>query len=114
MEMIAGNYSGGLEYFGGNTEVSTAYSEHNALEKKTLFISPNPANNMITVHLPEPMFINEIEIYSMNGKKVSSLAIDASISKTSSLNISRLKAGIYFVKATSQHFVLGGKFVVIR
>jgi hypothetical protein len=112
--MIAGNYSGGLEYFSGAPEVSPGYTEHNGLSGKGLLISPNPAEDVIKILFPEPVSVHKIEIYSINGKIVGAIAVDASFSKTSTVNISHLKTGIYFVKATSRNSVFSGKFVVIR
>lgn len=114
MEMIAGNYSGGLEYFNGSPEVSPGFAEQGSANIKKLVISPNPANKLIEIHFPEAVFECRGEIYSLNGKIVSSFITDAASSKTTVQDISQLKAGIYFVKVISDRSVFSGKFVVIR
>jgi len=114
LEMIAGNYSGGLEYFNGSAEVSPGFAETVSRIRKNLLITPNPASNLIEIHFPENVLKCQIEIYSLNGEIVSSFVTNPSPSKTAAYNINQLKAGIYFVKAINQNNVFSGKFVVIR
>ncbi len=114
LEMIAGNYSGGLEYFNGSPEVSPGFAEVGSANIKKIVISPNPTNKLIEIHFPEAVFECRAEIYSLNGDIVSSFITDAASSKTTVHDISQLKAGIYFVKVISKRSVFSGKFVVIR
>ncbi|RLD43344.1 MAG: hypothetical protein DRI89_04900 [Bacteroidetes bacterium] len=114
LEMIAGNYSGGLEYFNGSAAVSPGFAEVVSEIKKNLLITPNPASNLIEIHFPVAVLESQIEIYSLNGEIVSSFVTDPSPSKTTAYNINQLKAGIYFVKAINQNDVFSGKFIVIR
>ncbi|MCF6170661.1 MAG: T9SS type A sorting domain-containing protein [Bacteroidales bacterium] len=114
LEMIAGNYSGGLEYFGGATEVSTGLLEAVSNSRKELLITPNPASHQITIHFPKASSEYQVQIYSLNGKVESTLTAKSFSSKRISLDINNLKSGIYFVQAVNQDTVFSGKFVVIR
>ena len=114
LEMIAGNYSGGLEYFGGATEVSPGFAEIVSNSRKKLMISPNPASHLIEIYFPEAVSEYQVQIYSLNGKIESILTSKTSSSQTLVVNISKLSSGIYFVKAICQDTVFSGKFVVVR
>ena len=113
-EMIAGNYSGGLEYFNGSAEVSPGFSEAVSRDRLNLLITPNPASHQIEIHFPEAVIKSRIEIYSLNGEIVSSFISETAIVQSAAHDISSLKSGIYFVRATSKKNVFSGKFVVIR
>jgi len=86
----------------------STYVESETTEKLT--ISPNPADNFITIfNQPyegfKPTEGFEIQIFNVIGEKVLSIHVDTD--KSERINISNLEAGIYFVK--SGHLI--NKFV---
>ncbi len=62
-------------------------------------IYPNPVNNLITVNSQEP--IHKVEIIDINGKLIKTISNN---SKKTTIDVSDLKTGIYFVKADSESF----------
>jgi predicted DNA-binding transcriptional regulator len=57
---------------------------------------PNPVKNSLTIS--SESMIDNIEIYSVLGQKVTSLKVD---SIQTEINVSELTRGLYFVKVTS-------------
>ncbi|HEY9114252.1 MAG TPA: T9SS type A sorting domain-containing protein, partial [Bacteroidales bacterium] len=111
-EMIAGNYSGGLEYFNGYSEVLPGFAENRA-KNETLIISPNPTSTgeiKIEGLLKNGIF--QYEIFQANG----TLALSGSVNYTPgnhvSVNISSLKTGIYFIRIFNSSQNLTAKFLV--
>lgn len=67
------------------------------INDKTVFaVSPNPADNIINVIIPQNNSVSEIFIYNVEGKKILHEAIAANIS-SKQINISTLTAGVYDV-----------------
>ena len=114
LEMIAGNYSGGLEFFNGLPEVFTEIDESAATKKGALLLFPNPAGRRLSIHFPEAVKESRVEIYALNGECVSSFVTEPALTQRVVLDISKLKPGIYLVRATSRQSVFTGKLVVIR
>ena len=72
-----------------------------------LSISPNPANDYIRVTLPESELETNIEMHSIDGKKVSS----AYGWDSSSISVQSLASGIYTVRIQNGNTIYQGKFV---
>lgn len=75
-------------------------------EKKTISIYPNPANDLIHIDLLEGM--SSIVILNSFGQSVFHLT---NVSGLTTLDVSMLSSGIYFVRATDAESVLTSKFV---
>lgn len=73
-----------------------------------LTISPNPATNRINIVLPITSSTQQISIYNMNGRKVIEQQTGGS---TTSIDISLLSGGLYFVQITCGAEVWKGKFI---
>lgn len=71
-------------------------SINNFLKTNQSFVSPNPANNIITVSLKDNSAIEKVSIYNING----SLLLEKSNSNI--VDISELKKGLYFVKIEAE------------
>jgi hypothetical protein len=75
--------------------------------KVAVNVSPNPANNVINISLPEGLEISKTEIYTMTGQKVKEITAG-----NENINVSGLAAGVYIIKAqTTDNSVYNGKFV---
>ena len=66
------------------------------VNKNTITVSPNPAEDIITVESAAGTLINTIKIVDFSGRTVLSKSVN---SGKSLINISRLSAGTYFVSA---------------
>lgn len=112
-EMIAGNYSGGLQYFNGYSEVLPGFVENLRLDKKNLHISPNPATaGKIKIgNLPEAGNY-EIQVYQANGKLALTKSIYYEAGEKIIVDISSLNSGIFFIKAFNSSISLSAKFLV--
>ena len=93
--MIAGNYSGGLEYFNGSAEVSPGVSIQSTSED--LIIYPNPASSSIHI-LTDGSAINSISIYSLTGQLILQKQLVSGTDQEIILNVSALNPGIYVVQ----------------
>jgi len=91
-EVIKGALAATLYFAGINSIVGVA----NAVQEQ-FFIYPNPANNLISVHLPY-MDSVEVSIISITGKEL----LSRQINQTANLDISRLPAGLYTVSISSE------------
>lgn len=111
LEMIVGNYSGGLEYFNGNANVNTSISEVGAY--RVLDIYPQPAVNEITIELPIACNGVIISIYTMNGSIVESFKYKNCQSKLI-VDVSQLNSGLYFIKANGNNFEFRNKLVILK
>ncbi len=75
----------------------------------TLKIYPNPASDMITVSLPEQFIEFSIVFYDNNGKKIYETSIDKN---DATIDISHLKAGIYYLKISNNSRTIIKKLIV--
>ena len=92
-EMIAGNFSGGLEYFNGSAEVLPGIITHNP-NTGEVNIFPNPADRVIHISTGTGC-IREVTIHSLTGQLVYRQAF--SRLKTTEIDVSRLKPGMYLL-----------------
>jgi hypothetical protein len=87
--------------------VSMGIDENIAARKIT--ISPNPANSFIQLALPDTKIVG-IEIFNSNGQTVVSQSI-SELNELVKIDVSKLKAGFYFLKVYSEKGTFTGKFV---
>lgn len=108
LDLIVGNYCGGLSYYSGTIGLNIGLSEA-PIENPNFIIFPNPATDEITVDLSEFIPFNSVEIslYDLPGRKLFS-----KISESKSnykLHINELESGIYFIEVKG--LVKNGKSV---
>ncbi|NQX96496.1 MAG: T9SS type A sorting domain-containing protein [Flavobacteriales bacterium] len=72
---------------------------------KKIKIYPNPTTNQLTI-VSEKLFFNKVDIINITGKTVQSKKLN-----TSSINVSDLPQGIYFIKLFSEEKVFIKKFI---
>ena len=77
----------------------------NELSKKAISITPNPANNYITISGITNSIIN---IYNISGKLVKTQNINSS----NKIDISKIKKGIYIVSATKNNSIISTKKLI--
>lgn len=113
LEMITGNYSGGLEYFNGNADVSPGFEEGIVAKQTHLNIFPNPANEKINFQISKnTTSLSSVYIYNTDGK----LIIQNDKLKKQGLfytiSTSGLKNGIYLLKVIDKQEIYTGSFVI--
>jgi len=108
-EMIAGNYSGGLEYFNGSAEVSPGISIQSATDNVKIY--PNPASSSIHI-LTDISGINSISIYSLTGQLILRKQLASGIDQEIILNVSALNPGIYVVQLASKERIYYKKILI--
>ena len=82
----------------------------------TIQVSPNPAKDWITLSFPENISsgVVELSVYNLCGQNILNKEAKPS-NRITSLSVSNLSAGIYFVVGTdSRKQVMKGKFVVAK
>jgi len=105
------SYKNTEQIFGGNLCHFIAGIE--PLERKVLIVSlfPNPASDFLYISFEEG-FTGNIEIFTLDGKKVLTKRIIHEISKRIDLN--RLKIGTYVVKIIGDKHILTKKIVILE
>lgn len=96
LEMIVGNYCGGLEYFNGQVDVNTSIQGITDSEKLNIY--PNPAVDKIVVELPKNTIEVEFTIYDIKGSSLLNKKYRIS-SSCVIIDISSLKDGYYILKS---------------
>ncbi len=96
MEMVIGNYRGGLSLF---SQIDSFYTGFDIPERSLLPVEviPNPANHFVKLILPEnhQMQRGRVELYDIIGKKVMSKELDLSAEQL--LELPNVQTGIYFL-----------------
>ncbi len=111
LEMIVGNYSGGLEYFNGNAEVSPGYNDYQS-NLKNLILYPNPATKVIYCRTGQVnALINQVQILDINGRL---LYQDDNPQKEEGfyhIDLRNVQNGIYLIRAKSATKIYTGRFI---
>ncbi|HLG34860.1 MAG TPA: T9SS type A sorting domain-containing protein [Bacteroidia bacterium] len=110
---VSGNHGGVNDFWIVKLSPDVGIEEHNPLS--SINISPNPATSEITVH---PDFyrdkVESIEVYNVMGERVI-FSLNPSPSPagegSASMDVSKLAAGIYFVKVLTENGMSAAKFV---
>ncbi len=109
LEMIVGNYSGGLNYFNGSADVNT--SVNNFTAKETLHLYPNPASHKVII---ECDFANSYKFEIFNAKGAS-INPDYRIHNNQfELNVAPLNAGVYILKLSKPGVLKVSRLAVIH
>lgn len=97
MDLIIGNYSGGLDFFKGKSiPVSTPKTDNNIHWDFELF--PNPATNHLTVKIKnQSNNIYYVELYSMLGQNV---LTQKTTTHSTTINMEDLAPGVYICKVS--------------
>ncbi|HRG57798.1 MAG TPA: T9SS type A sorting domain-containing protein [Bacteroidia bacterium] len=111
LDLIVGNYSGGVSFFIGDSLAGTQKLVSLALNNE-IKLYPNPAKEQLFFMMNDLLklqFIN-LEVYSIQGQRMySENFIPGSLDVISTQN---LPSGIYFCKLSNSNFVFTSKFVI--
>lgn len=114
MDIVIGNYSGGVAYYKGDTAGITTGIINEPLTENTLNIFPNPANDLLNVQLSNPQ--NEttyVQVFNITGQNILSASIPPQ-TQTIQINTTNLSAGIYVLKASTKTNTHTVKFIISR
>ena len=106
--MIAGNDSGGLEYFNGTAEITTGYIENVYADNISVF--PNPARTTITIKSSET--INSVSIWTTTGELIYQTTNRSLSNNIIVLDTSELIQGIYLVRIETKERMSIKKLVI--
>lgn len=108
MEMIVGNYRGGLSLFSQTDSIySSVASQASTLD---FVLYPNPANRILNIEISGSSGSQiKIELFDLTGRKIF-YRITNAVSQT--LELPELNAGLYLLKASSESKVWTGKVVI--
>lgn len=111
LDLIVGNYSGGVSFFIGDSLAGTQQlNELSFIPEIKLY--PNPVNDMIYFAMDDILKLHAIKLEIMN---VQGQILSAEVYPAGSLNTlatDKLKSGIYFCKLSNGSFVHTSKFIV--
>lgn len=112
-ELVAGNFCGGLEYFGGNPEVALSV---NAVQSRSnrLTVSPNPASKYVQITLPERLSQCKLVFYNISGKQVLTHTFKTYGKTKIELNVGGLSSGFYTVALLTNNGKFVGKLIISR
>ncbi len=112
-EMVAGNFSGGLEFFHASPGAVTGLPHSRENRFGHLTIMPNPVRDVVRFMLPGKEKSIRAIIYAADGRKVfSSVAIPSH--NFFDLKLKNMKNGIYFLVIQGENRQYSGRFVVLR
>jgi len=106
LDMIMGNYSGGLGYYKGVDPPMIGINER--VTDLRIDIFPNPANSIIRITNESSVCLDEIVIYSINGQEI--IRINEPGNR---INISTLSDGVYIVTLNSKYWSIKRKLIVV-
>lgn len=111
LEMIAGNYSGGLEYFNGAVNVLSNINSQTQIDYVKIY--PNPASNEIAVKFPESSGMVVISIFDTRGVEIVSYT-SRIINNSVSINVSEIISGVYILSSKVGQKVFKNKFIILK
>lgn len=98
LSMLVGNYSGGIEFFGGDVDVNTNIKNNDYEMDVNIF--PNPAKDILVIEVQNSLKSCTIDIYDVKGTIVLTEKFD-SFSSTFELDIRHLNNGFYILNLRS-------------
>ncbi len=99
MDMIIGNYEGGVSYYKGSSGPSSVPKTENFIHWN-FDLFPNPANNTVTIKIrSDNNSYYTIELFSIMGQLITS---QKTIDKSIILNTQNLSQGVYICKVTER------------
>ena len=107
LEMLVGNFAGGIEFFGSGAEVLPGWKEI-SVNEIWINVYPNPAKNLINIE--SEYKIIRVELYSIRGNLLNAINYRGQIkSDTFKVNYS---AGIYFIIVITENGSLTNKLII--
>jgi hypothetical protein len=80
----------------------------NKVKESNLSVYPNPANDKITIEIPEGQTPGQLSIINLDGEVVLMYSL---IKPKTQIDVSNLRGGVYFIRLTTKFKVCVEKFV---
>ena len=111
LDLIVGNYSGGVSFFVGDSLAGTQHLNDLAFIPQ-IKLFPNPANDNIFFMMDDLLKLHAIklEIMNLQGQIISTETFQAGT--LNNISTSNLKSGVYICKLSNGLFVSTSKFIV--
>jgi hypothetical protein len=109
-ELIAGNFSGGLEFIGGNPDVFISVDEF-SLEKQKIKITPNPAKNYFYVNIGSNNLKGVLRVLSVDGRIMMEKYFNGNVNIIV-VDVTSLKKGFYLVNIVAGNLMLSEKLII--
>ena len=94
----------------GVSKISTTITNINKYNNQKLIVYPNPSKDMINIVIEsEPNIVTDINIYNIMGQKLSNHTLK---NNKTSLDISSLKKGVYYIRTNNKAYSLSKNFIV--
>jgi hypothetical protein len=94
----------------GVSKISTTITNINKYNNQKLIVYPNPSKDMINIAIEsEPNIVTDINIYNIMGQKLSNHTLK---NNKTSLDISSLKKGVYYIRTNNKAYSLSKNFIV--
>ncbi len=111
LEMIIGNYSGGLEYFNGDADVNSNIISHK--DKDKLNIYPNPATNEVTINLPYLSDYVIVSIYNTSGI-ICYYKVYNHQANNLNIDLSDIENGVYIVVTKFDNNIYTSRLIILK
>lgn len=113
IEMLVGNWAGGLEFFGSLPEVMPGWKE-NYSDQNILNIYPNPASGFVTVEILNGEEIQGVNIFSSQGQLLNKIIYPSINQSQKALMEMPKENGMYFLEVILGNKTITQKVVVIH
>lgn len=107
-EIIIGNYNGGLMYYSEKMPILTTGLHTNTIKNLDFTIYPNPANEALTILLPDNNTNYKADIYTVAGQLLQTYSINKTVT---AIDISALAKGIYVIRVSNINSSGFAKFI---
>lgn len=112
MDIVIGNYTGGVSYYKGDTTGITTNIYKPEKEETELTLFPNPSDDNITLNLSKPLQANALaQVFSLTGQVMHSSQIPSGQTKIA-ISTSGLSSGIYLIRVAGTGNLIVKKFIV--
>ncbi len=115
IDMIVGNFAGGLSYFEGKTSTFNDIAKYDN-SNFNFKIYPNPASNILNIEFADNVNVGNLSTEIFNNLGVSVLKINEFNNNKFNCNISNLSEGMYFCRIidNKNHTFNALKFIIKR
>ncbi len=107
LEMIAGNYRGGLGFYSQSEAIGITRQNKSAFN---FHVFPNPANDHLTIKVDEGLKYDYYILNSMGQVLLKKQDVNGSLN----INVEDLPAGSYFIRITTRKFQSTNRFIIIN
>jgi hypothetical protein len=111
LDLVVGNYSGGVSFFIGDSLAGTQHLNDLAFIPE-IKLFPNPANNHVYFMMDDVLKLQAIKLEIMNLQGQIIFTENYQAGTLNTLSTSNLKSGVYFCKLSNGSFVHSSKFIV--